>query len=131
MLLIKRYEEFNFQTGTRDAKKADWNNKKTASYFSFYKSLCDPWNPCAEAELTWFAYMMTYKARSKSAQEKDKENQMQLHANITCKLSPQFEAYLKAESQYALDQMDLVDSQRAKKAGVQLPQPDEQTPTKK
>jgi len=129
-LLIKRYEEFNYKTGIRDAKKPNWDNRKMGSYFGFYMSLCDTWNPCAETELKWFAHMMTYKARSKSTEEKDKENQQQLANNIQCKLSPQFEAYIKAVSEFALNQMDMADAQRARKEGKSPPSAAPSPPTK-
>jgi hypothetical protein len=120
-LLITRYEDFNLKTGVEDAKKADWTNKKASSYYTFYQSLCDPWNPCAATELKWFAYMMTNKARSKSLEEKDKENIRQLTANIDCKLSSKFDAYIKAVSSFALSQMDVADNQRAMRDGKPPP----------
>lgn len=121
--LISRYEAFNYQTGLKDSGKADWNNKKAGSYHTFYSSLCDPWNPCAKDELRWFATMMTYRARSASPEVKDQDNHRQLEKSIDCKLSPQYEAYIKAVSEFALNQMDQIDFQRAKREGKPPPEP--------
>jgi len=117
LLLLERFQNFSLKMCQDDAAAGKVRSGGEATY---YRSLCDPCNPCSSKELAWFSHMMTYPARSSSEAVKEKENMDGLRECMKCKTTPEFDQYLKGLVDYAAEQTELRDA-RTLKAKEQQP----------
>lgn len=101
--LIERYKEFNLENCAEEAKRGSVRKGPEATY---YRSLCDPCNPCSNLELTWFAYMMSYPARSASEATKDEDNRRCLRECMACKAGDEFGEYLEGLRSFSEEQLE-------------------------